>query len=160
MELTQQTNQILEKLKFELGESILETKNPRERRIFVRLRQDFFEQAIEKLIKNFGLKHLSTITGTDLGQEIELLYHFSLEGSIEISIGYSISKSDPKAKTLTGLIPGAVLYEREIHELLGVEFEGHPNMLPLVLPEGWPENVFPLRKESKFEDLRKIASNK
>jgi Ni,Fe-hydrogenase III component G len=69
-----------------------------------------------------------------------------------------VLKKNPNVPTITDLILGAVLYEREVHDMVGVTFEGHPDLSPLILPEGWPEGVYPLRKEEKFEELRKIGS--
>ncbi|RLG90884.1 hydrogenase large subunit, partial [Candidatus Bathyarchaeota archaeon] len=65
----------------------------------------------------------------------------------------------PVVPTITDIIPGAVLYEREVHDLLGVAFEGHPDLSPLVLPEEWPERVYPLRKEYTLEKLRKLTES-
>jgi len=56
------------------------------------------------------------------------------------------------------LVPGAILYEREVHDLLGVVFDGHPDLSRLILPEDWPEDVYPLRKEYSPEELRKLIA--
>lgn len=138
-------------------EEILEIKKPKERRIFVRVKTDGFKKFISRLIEDLDLRHISTITGLDLGQEMELLYHFSYKYSIEISIGVKVPKGTPKVPTITDLVPGAIFYEQEIHDLLGIEFEGHPNMGPLILPEGWPQGVYPLRKEYTVQELNRIA---
>ncbi len=141
----------------EYKEDIIEMKRPKERRIFVRVRADGFKKFLSRLIEDLELRHLSTITGVDLGQEMELLYHFSYKYSVEISIGVKVPKSAPKVPTITDLIPGAIFYEQEVHDLLGIEFEGHPNMGPLIIPEGWPEGVYPLRKEHTVQELNRIA---
>ncbi|MGQ9759462.1 MAG: NADH-quinone oxidoreductase subunit C [Candidatus Methanomethylicaceae archaeon] len=138
-------------------EHIVEIKRPKDRRIFVRVKAEDFKGLVSRLIEELDLRHLSTITGVDMGQEIELLYHFSYKYSVEISIGVKVPKSLSKASTITDLIPGAIFYEQEVHDLLGIEFEGHPNMGPLILPEGWPEGVYPLRKEYTVQELNKIA---
>ncbi|NMC80497.1 MAG: hydrogenase large subunit, partial [Chloroflexi bacterium] len=44
------------------------------------------------------------------------------------------------------LIPSATLYERELMEMMGVQLVGTPSSDRLLLPDEWPENVFPLRK--------------
>jgi membrane-bound hydrogenase subunit beta len=154
----EQTNEVAEKLKTLFEENLVEIKSSRKRRIFVRIKKDSFKEALQQLVKDMKITHLSTITGTDIGQGIELLYHFAYDGSIEVTVGFTIPKDNLNVPTATGLIPGAVLYERELHEVLGVSFEGHPNLSPLVLPEGWPEGVYPLRKDRKFEELRQIGS--
>lgn len=154
----EQTSEVVERLEKILGEKIIEIKSPRKRRVFLRVERDSFREAIKKIVNDMKITHLSTITGTDLGHEIELLYHLAHEGSTELTVEFKIPKDNPNVQTLTDLVPGAILYEREVHEVLGVNFEGHPSLLPLILPEAWPEGVYPLRKEQKFEDLRKIGS--
>jgi len=153
----EKTSEISDKLKKYLGDNVVEMKNPRERRIFLRVKREAFRETLEYLVNELGFKHLSTITGVDLGTEIELLYHMVLNDAVVLTVGFSVPKEKSTTRTITDLVPSAVLYEREVHELLGVDFEGHPNLIPLVLPEGWPKDVYPLRKERQFEELRKIA---
>jgi Ni,Fe-hydrogenase III component G len=151
------TSEITEKLKTALKDNIIDIKNPRERRIFVRVKKEAFRESLEYVLGELGFKHLSTITGIDTGTDIELLYHMVLNDAITLTLGVSVSKEKPTIRTVTDLLPSAVLYEREIHEMLGLDIEGHPNLIPLVLPEGWPTDVYPLRKDRKFEELHKIA---
>jgi len=153
----EKTSEISDKLKNYLKDNVVEIKNPRERRIFLRVKREAFRETLEYLVNELGFKHLSTITGVDLGTEIELLYHVVLNDAVVLTVGFSVPKEKSTTRTITDLVPSAVLYEREVHELLGVDFEGHPNLIPLVLPEGWPKDVYPLRKERQFEELRKIA---
>ena len=47
--------------------------------------------------------------------------------------------------TLTGIFPGANWHERETYEMFGITFDGHPNLLPLLLPDGFEGH--PLRKD-------------
>jgi NADH-quinone oxidoreductase subunit C len=44
-----------------------------------------------------------------------------------------------------------MFYEREVYDLLGVKFRGHPNLRRLVLSEDWPEDAHPLRKDFKVQ---------
>jgi len=153
----EKTSEISDKLKKYLKDNIVEMKNPRERRIFLRVKREAFRESLEYVINDLGFKHLSTITGVDVGTGIELLYHMVLNDAVVLTLGFSVPKEKATTRTITDLVPSAVLYEREIHEMLGVDFEGHPNLIPLILPEGWPQDVYPLRKERQFEELRKIA---
>jgi len=152
-------NEIVEKLKDFLKESLLDTAIPRRRRIFVYIKKDALGEAVEYLMKELKFTHLSTISGVDLGEKIEVIYHFSREGSIMLSAKLAVSKKRPNVLTITDLIPGAVLYEREVHDLFGVNFRGHPDLSPLMLPEKWPEGVYPLRKEYQLKHLREVTSD-
>jgi NADH:ubiquinone oxidoreductase subunit C len=102
-------------------------------------------EAVVAVLRNtFSVYHLSTITGQERGKELELLYHFWHGKGITLRI--AVSREDPRVTTLTGAIPGADFYEREVGEMLGVTFEGHPGPEHLLLPEDW-ESGPPLRKE-------------
>jgi len=152
-------DEIVEKMKKFLGNNFLEASIPRTRRIFVKIRREVIKDAVSFLSRELNVKHLSTITGVDLGEEIELIYHFAYEGSIEISLRLSVPKDNPKIASIVDLVPGATLYEREVHDLLGVVFEGHPDLSRLILPEEWPEGLYPLRKENMPEEMRKITQS-
>ncbi len=56
-----------------------------------------------------------------------------------------VPRAKPNLATATGVWPGAAWHERETHEMFGVGFDGHPNLVPLLLPDGFEGN--PLRKE-------------
>ena len=148
-------NEVLKELKTRLGDAVIEAKIPRKRRIFVKVKVESFRKSARFLVKELGFKHISTITGVDLGNSIELIYHLAYQGSIELSLKVDLPKREPKISTITDLIPGAILYEREVHDLLGVVFEGHPDLSPLLLPEKWPKGIHPLRKEYSLESIRK-----
>jgi NADH-quinone oxidoreductase subunit C len=77
----------------------------------------------------------------------EVLYHFLVNGT-EITIRTSCPKDDPSVESIINIFPGAVLYEREIHDILGIVPNGHPDLRRLVLPEDWVGG-YPLRKDWK-----------
>jgi len=122
----------------------LEVSVPRTGRIFVRVGREHLKKVIS-FLKNNGFTHLSGITGLQSGDSFELLYHLN-GGGILLTVRVNLPLKDEVAPTVIDIIPGALLYEREIHDLFGVKFEGHPNLEPLILPEDWPRDVHPMRK--------------
>ena len=60
-----------------------------------------------------------------------------------------------KIPSITPKVPGANWAEREIRDILGIEFEGHPDPRRLILPDGWPSLYRPLRKDFPY-DYRKV----
>ena len=67
---------LLKKLKEALGEHIGQAWVPRPHRAFFTVKREELHDVVEALVKRFDIRHLSTITGVDTGEEIELLYHF------------------------------------------------------------------------------------
>jgi len=148
-------DKIVAEIRERLKEKIITVEVPRERRIFAYIKLEALKESI-KFLKDMGFKHLSTITGVDMEDGIELIYHLALDGSIELSLRLKVQKDDPRVPTITDIIPGAILYEREVHDMFGVNFEGHPDLSPLILPEKWPRNIYPLRKKYALERLRNL----
>ena len=98
--------------------------------------------AVLLLMEACDLHHLSTITGQDVDGEIQVLYHFWMEGGLTLCA--SLPRGEERIASLADLIPGAAFYEREVSDMLGVTFVGHPDPRPLLLPDDW-EGGAPLR---------------
>jgi len=142
--------EILDKLKRNMGSKyVWKTSVPRTGKVFVEIDKKKLKDAI-RFLKTEGFTHLSAITGLETEDEIELLYHLS-NGSILLTIRVKLPLNETTIPSITPHIQGATLYEREIHELLGVNFEGHPNLAPLILPDDWPNGIYPLRKSQTAE---------
>jgi Ni,Fe-hydrogenase III component G len=72
-----------------------------------------------------------------------------------------VSPEDPTIPSVTPLIPGAGWAEREVRDLIGVTPTGHPDLRRLVLPDDWPNDVYPLRKEFEVtERPQAVKENK
>jgi NADH:ubiquinone oxidoreductase subunit C len=114
--------------------------------------------ALRILSDNLRVKHLSTITGLDDGETVEIDYQFS-HGDKIIVVKTSVPKTDPKIQTCTAVIPGAILYEMEVHDMFGVSFEGNPWMdRKLLLPDNYPADLPPpLLKSTSTERIRKAV---
>jgi Ni,Fe-hydrogenase III component G len=95
---------------------------------------------------------LSAITGLDPGaaaSELEILYHFC-SGAAVLTLRAHTPRDKPSVSTICGAIPSAVLFERELKEMFGVDVVGLADREHLFLPEDWQEGVYPLRKDSKI----------
>ncbi len=87
------------------------------------------------------------LTGMETSKGIELLYHFSLDRSgLILNIHVILDKEKPEIESLTCLFEAANWIEREVHEILGVNFMHHPNLDKLISDGNWSEGVFPYRK--------------
>ena len=83
-------------------------------------------------------------SGFDNGKEIEILYHFSFDSSGEIiSLRIFLDRNKPEVDSLVPLFRGAFWIEREIWEMLGVNFREHPRLEKFLFSEDWPESYHP-----------------
>lgn len=95
---------------------------------------------------------LCTITGLDIGDNLQFIYHIANKDGIVLNVKTNAPKSDPVIKTVTGIYNGATFYERELEDLLGAKVEGLPEGRHYPLPENWPKGQYPLRKDWKPEN--------
>ncbi len=96
-----------------------------------------------------GFNFLMDLTAVDYPQDeqrFEVVYHFySLEHNHRVRIKARVAESDPTIASLTDLWPGANWYEREVWDMFGVKFEGHPNLKRILMYEEFIGH--PLRKD-------------
>lgn len=83
---------------------------------------------------------------------LEVLYHFCAGAGI-LTLRVSVRYSFPVLPSVCNILPAASLYERELIEMFGIKLVGTPNVDKLLLPDDWPDGVFPLRKS--FHGLTK-----
>jgi Ni,Fe-hydrogenase III component G len=90
-------------------------------------------------------------TGIDSDDCFEILYHYSYDqlGCVITVKAFIRDREKPAIESIAPFLPAAEWIEREIHDILGIEFKNHPNMRRLILADDWPEGVYPLRKEVK-----------
>ena len=149
--------EILEKIKERFGDNVKNIVIKRSRRMFAETDAKHLKEFLRYARHELEFDHLSAITGEDLGEEIELIYHIAYQNAIELSIKTKVPKEDPRIATIVDLYPSAGIYEREVHDLLGVVFDGNPDLSPLLLPDNWPRGVYPLRKDVSLEEIREIV---
>lgn len=102
--------------------------------------------------------HLVNVTSVDYPDYFEVVYHISStkHGGDPATLKVRADKADPVVPSLTPTWPGANFQEREVWDLMGIRFEGHPNHKRIVLWEGFEGH--PLRKdwhEPYYEDDNK-----
>lgn len=97
-------------------------------------------------MKELGFEVLSCLSGVDYKDRIEVVYHLtSLRRKSELVLKVSLDRTNPSIDTVSGVWPAADWHEREVFDLLGVRFLGHPDLRRLLLPDDWVGH--PLRKD-------------
>jgi len=109
-----------------------------------------------------GYDYLANLTSVDYSDCFEVVYHVvSSKGGPALGVKVRTDKSDPSVPSLTGIWSGANFQEREVWDLMGIRFDGHPSLKRILLWEGF--EGFPLRKdylEPYYEEPGKIFSSR
>lgn len=87
------------------------------------------------------------ISGVDYKDHLEVIYHLLDPSTNERLIAKA--KTDGEIDSVTSLWYGADWHERETWDLVGIKFNGHPNLTRILLAEGWVGH--PLRKDYPME---------
>jgi len=122
------------------------------------VRRDHLRSLAEFLLADpdLAFTYLSDVTGMDrfpIEPRFELNYHLlSLSRRETIRLRVRIPGDDAVTESVIPVWPTANWHEREIFDLLGIRFEGHPNLRRMLLPDDWEGH--PLRKDYPVEGPR------
>jgi NADH-quinone oxidoreductase subunit C len=99
---------------------------------------------------------LSDVTCVDLypsEPRFEVIYHLlSILNRERVRLKVRLNSASPAVESLTSVWPGANYFEREVFDLFGVRFTGHPYLRRILMPEDWEGH--PLRKDYPVEGYR------
>jgi len=139
--------EIVEQIKEKLKDKILDFFKKNEQRYYITVKTEDIVDVSKILFSELGCR-FAIATGIDTPKGIEILYHFSHDKTGKIfTIKVLIpDKKKPEIESISKIIKGAEWIEREIWEMLGVNFKNHPDLRRLLLAEDWPEGVYPLRQ--------------
>jgi NADH:ubiquinone oxidoreductase subunit C len=138
---------ILEEIRTKFGNKVnIFVKS--KKRVYVSVSIDDAKDVVGYLFGILGAR-MSIATGIDTRTGVELLYHMAFDKhDLVLTVRTMVEKPELKMPTLTDIIPAANWIEREIHEMFGVDFVGHPNLERLLLPDDWQVGEYPFRKKS------------
>ena len=104
---------------------------------------------IAKEDRRLAFNYLRCLSVVDYQDRLEIVYHlYSLEKGHKVVIKTSTDPEEPSVPSVVSVWSGADWFEREGRDLFGVIFQGHPNLVPLVLYEDF--EGFPGRKSFPF----------
>jgi len=132
-----------------------EAQEIRKGRIRIETTKDKVTELVKKLKEN-GYEHFVMLSCIDWIKEgkFELVYHmWSYEYKEHVMLSIKIARDGDSMVTLRELFPQIETYEREIHEMFGVNFVGNPRLGEFIL-EGWP-HMPPMRKDFDTEKFVK-----
>ena len=142
-------DEVVEKIKSKFGDAILEVAEKTPRRTYITVRPDDLPDVAEYMYKDLESR-FQIASGTHLVDCFEILYHFALDRANRVvSLRVRLDLENPSIGSCAKRVPATEWIEREMHELLGIEFRNHPDMRHLLLTDDWPEGNYPLRRDWK-----------
>ncbi len=149
--MREELEDVVERLKGLTEGLPLQWERPLPNRLYLTVPREHARELGRRIFEDLGAR-FATATGLDTGRELEVVYHFVYDqAGLVINIRVRAPKADPTMPSLTPVAPAAEWIEREINDLVGVQFEGHPRPERLILSDDWPEGVYPLREEFREE---------
>jgi len=147
---------ILNNIKVRFKNTIKDFSERSPKRIYIEIDPKDISEIVKYLFVDLRAR-FNIASGMDANSHTEILYHFTFDklGFI-VSIRVKLDRDNPKIDSITPIIKGAEWIEREMHELIGIDFPGHPNLKRLLLPDDWPQGVYPLRNDYKEWDKNAI----
>jgi NADH-quinone oxidoreductase subunit C len=132
-------------------QAIVETVEFRDEQTIV-LKPEHLVAVCTYLQKNLQYTFLSSVTAVDWLERVprfDVVYHLlSIPNQsvirLKVRVGQRREKN-PAVPTVTGVWPAANWYEREVYDLFGITFTGHPNLQRILMPNDW--TTHPLRKD-------------
>ena len=147
------SKEVMKDLKKKLGKKIIDMVQPRDNRIYIRVAPEKAPDLIEYLFFKYKCK-FCTATGIDMREGVEIIYHLAREDkNMLINVKTLVTYPELEIDSIGKRIPAFRWIEREINEMLGVTFIGHPDMRRLLLADSFPKGKYPLRKDFKNSDV-------
>jgi NADH-quinone oxidoreductase subunit C len=140
--------EIAGRLQAQFGEDVLEASEALDQAV-VRVTPERYREVIRTLRDDdeFACDFLDFVGGVDRGEDgfdiVAQLYSTTRRHQVRVKV--AADRADPVVPTLSDLYPGANWHERETWELFGIRFDGHPQLVKLLLPEQFEGH--PLRKD-------------
>jgi len=100
--------------------------------------------------KSTGFELCSDVTAVDWMRQKDERYEVvanltSMSHGLRLRMIASVGREDPTIPSITPLWPGAGFAEREVYDMFGIVFEGHPDLTRILMPDDWVG--YPLRKD-------------
>ncbi|QSG03208.1 NADH-quinone oxidoreductase subunit D [Natranaeroarchaeum sulfidigenes] len=138
-----------------LGDLVLDREEHINAEGFV-VRPDEVQDALFRLRDEADFDHLSCVTAQEYDDRFESIYHLKKfdDPTQEVNVVVPTTTDNPVSQTAEPVYRTAAWHEREAYDLVGIEYEGHPDLRRILLPETWQGH--PLR-ESYDQDKPQIV---
>jgi NADH:ubiquinone oxidoreductase subunit C len=139
----------IEKIKAQFGKGVYYVAIKNDRRATLTVDKEKIVEITDYLGRELQWRFIIA-SAMETNEGIEILYHFSNDQSgLIMNIRVILDKEKPEIESLTCLFEAANWIEREMHEILGINFLHHPNLEKLISDGNWAEGVYPYRKSKQ-----------
>jgi NADH:ubiquinone oxidoreductase subunit C len=136
----------IENIKEKFGAGIFQVAVKNERRATLTVDKDKIVEIADYLFSECHYRFIIA-SAMDSREGFEILYHFSQDQSgLILNLKVILDKKKPEIESRTCLFEASSWIEREMHEILGIDFLHHPNLEKLISEGNWAEGVYPYRK--------------
>ena len=137
---------VLHAMQEKFGDEVLAYQQ-KSRRLYIDIAAKVIKDASLLMINEFEAR-FQIATGVDTEAGFEVMYHWALDDDdFVVTIRVVLEHAAPQVDSIALVCPAAEWIEREMWELLGIEFTGHPDMRHLLLADEWPEGKYPMRRD-------------
>jgi len=121
-----------------LGDAVIRRESHTNAEGFV-VRADRVHDVIETLKDDAGFDHLSLVSAQEYADRFESIYHLKKydDPTQEVSVVVPTPRDEPVSESAAGVFKTAEWHEREAYDLVGVQYENHPDLRRILLPETW-----------------------
>jgi Ni,Fe-hydrogenase III component G len=135
------------RLKERLAGKIVGWQDKSARRIYLEVRPADVPESARILFRELAAR-FSIATGQDTPAALEVLYHWAFDQhGLFVTVRTKLDRAKPELESIAGICKGAEWIEREMWELLGINFVNHPDLRHLLLADDWPAGKYPLRRD-------------
>ena len=146
----------LEQLKAKFGPAIHRADLPSDSRLYVFVEPSVVKGVCQYLFRDLDARYVISIGADDRPYSGKFLvtHNFAFDQDhLLCSVLAYLPADAPKIDSISEVVPAASWAEREMRDLIGIEPVGHRYLKRLVLPDGWPEGEYPLRKDVSWDHV-------
>jgi Ni,Fe-hydrogenase III large subunit/Ni,Fe-hydrogenase III component G len=148
----------LNQLKEKFGHAIVRADQPNDSRLYVYVEPSVLKAVCRYVFRDLDARYVISIGADDrqFSGNFLVFHDFAFDkDKILCSIITPASPDNPKVDCISDIVPAASWAEREISDMFGIEPVGHPYLKRLILPDGWPDGLHPLRKDMDWNHVPK-----
>ena len=126
-----------------------------------RIRPDTVQEALSTLKREAGYDHLACVTAQEYENRYESIYHLRSfdDPTREVSVVVPADKDHPVSESAEPVFRTADWHEREAYDLIGIEYDDHPDLRRILLPETWQGHPLSMDYEEDGPQIVTLSEN-